>query len=194
MITSGYSYQIKALSLGKWTPHTSGMRPASIREQSAATIRRNSGIGRVGPCATIRRSVRSHPRRSHRLQATSNVRRRSAIWPRVTTPDESCLRRLIPCGAWPPKSRLWGPQCFRADPEPPGIGVGAGAGAVFGGSPVHRRGGGGAGCSPPMPRCRNPMPPYAIFRIGRNDRLELTEKHTKNLCPLCTPMVSYPYT
>ena len=62
------------------------MRPAIIRGQSAATIWRNVGTGRAGPCSASRRSVLSFPARWHRLQATISSGRRAAAWPSVTTP------------------------------------------------------------------------------------------------------------
>ena len=66
-------YRNKVDRSGKCTPHTSCTFPSTMRAQSAATIRRSTGLGRSGPWAASRPSNLNRRRRSQRLHDTASM-------------------------------------------------------------------------------------------------------------------------
>ena len=60
-------------SVGQWTSHRSYAAVARSRGQPPARIRSRSGMPKIEPCSSRRRSVRSHPRRGQARQAISIV-------------------------------------------------------------------------------------------------------------------------
>jgi hypothetical protein len=81
-----------ALDLHIGFVHRSCTRPAILRGQFCAMMRRRSGPGSAWPCSASSRTIDNQPCRVRRLQDTSSMftpasANRGAIWPKVTMPD-----------------------------------------------------------------------------------------------------------